>query len=230
MPELLRPLPPRSWRDRCQAAVDTVRSSTPAAWIAIGAVVLAIVVGAGVVVARRARGRAGPPASVVRLPRAGEARAGDAASAGGPVDGADGMLVVHAAGAVLRPGVYRVAAGSRVNDVVTAAGGPAPDADLDQLDLAAKVGDGDRVYVPRRGEAAGTPGAGASGVVGAPLDLNRATIEQLDALPGVGPATARAIVDWRTRHGRFRSVQDLLDVPGIGPAKLDRLRPMVTVR
>ena len=122
-------------------------------------------------------------------------------------------------------------------DVVEAAGGPSPDADLDQLNLAAKVGDGDRVYVPRRGEAlpaqASTPGAGpvaAGGPAGAgPVDLNTATAEQLEALPGVGPATAAAILDYRREHGRFRSVDELLDVRGIGEAKLAALRPKVRV-
>jgi competence protein ComEA len=138
-------------------------------------------------------------------------------------------VVVDAAGAVARPGVYQVPARSRVADVLAAAGGPGPDADLDQVNLAAPVADGDRVYIPRKGErppdasaAAGAPGA-------QPLDLNQATVDQLDALPGVGPSTARAIVAWRTEHGPFRRVDDLLEVRGIGPAKLDALRSEVRV-
>ena len=143
-------------------------------------------------------------------------------------------LVVHAAGAVVRPGLHRVPSGARVADVLAAAGGPAPDADLDRVNLAAPVADGERVYVPRRGEAvpavdagggAGEGGSGAARVV----DLNTATAADLEALPGVGPATAQAILDYRRQHGRFRSVDELLEVRGIGPAKLSQLRPHVRV-
>jgi competence protein ComEA len=141
-------------------------------------------------------------------------------------------LVVHVAGAVARPGVYRLAAAARVADAIDAAGGAAPDADLDGLNLAAKVGDGERVYVPRRGEVV-APGPGLSAGTNAPavpLDLNTATAEQLDDLPGVGPATAEAIVSYRTEHGRFRSVEQLLEVRGIGEAKLAAIRSKVRVR
>jgi len=219
VPELLRPPPPMSWRDRALAAVDAARAAAPVAWV-VGA---ALVVAAGIAVFVLAGRSSGGGVPVVRLPRADTATSLAGASVG------DEAIVVHAAGAVARPGVYKVPGGSRVNDVVTAAGGPAVDADLDQLDLAAKVSDGDRVYVPRRGESVPAVAGGPAGTTG-PLDLNRATVEQLDGLPGVGPATAQAIVDWRTKHGRFRSVQDLLDVPGIGPAKLDRIRSLVIVR
>jgi competence protein ComEA len=147
-------------------------------------------------------------------------------------------LVVHAAGAVVRPGLQRVPSGARVADVLAAAGGPAPDADLDRVNLAAPVADGERVYVPRRGEAVpavdaggggGTGAAGGNGAVGRVVDLNTATAADLEALPGVGPATAQAILDYRRQHGRFRSVDELLEVRGIGPAKLSQLRPHVRV-
>ncbi|MFP5376615.1 MAG: ComEA family DNA-binding protein, partial [Acidimicrobiia bacterium] len=99
--------------------------------------------------------------------------------------------------------------------------------------LAARVADGERVYVPRRGEAPppGAPGGGAggAGAGSAPVDLNTATVDQLVSLPGIGPATARAIVDHRAEHGRFTSVEQLLDVRGIGEAKLAALRPLVKV-
>jgi competence protein ComEA len=140
---------------------------------------------------------------------------------------------------VVRPGVYRVPNGARVEDVVTAAGGPSADADLQAVALAARVTDGSRVYVPRQGE---SPPAGmatavatsagpavTSPTLAAPLDLNQATEDELDLLPGVGPATAKAIVDYRTAHGPFSSVDDLLDVRGIGPAKLDGFRALVRV-
>lgn len=168
-----------------------------------------------------------------------------AAPAGEPGAGAD--IVVHAAGAVLHPGVHRLPATARVDDLIVAAGGLAPDADVDRLNLAEPLADGVRVYVPSVGEDQGptvasvdrpsaSPGAssgptGAAGGAGAappaPIDLNRATAEELDALPGVGPATAQAIVGFREANGPFGSVDALLEVRGIGPAKLEQIRPLV---
>ena len=136
------------------------------------------------------------------------------------------QVVVHVAGAVASPGVYSVADGARVIDAVTAAGGFAIDANPDAINLAAKVSDGQRIYVPRVGESVvAADGAVESG----PINLNQATAEQLDTLPGVGPATAAAIISYREQHGPFASVDDLADVRGIGPAKLDALRGLVTV-
>jgi competence protein ComEA len=165
------------------------------------------------------------PAAEVVLPRVGSVGdPGGAVTSTSAVDAA----TAHAAGAVLRPGVYKLPSGARVTDLLDAAGGPAPDADLDQLNLAAVVTDGERVYVPRRGESPPPVAAGSAAPAG-PIDLNTATAEQLDSLPGVGPATATAIVDYRTHHGRFRSVDDLLEVRGIGEAKLEQLRDKVKV-
>jgi competence protein ComEA len=180
----------------------------------------------------------GPPTEAL-LPMAGGASdastsssavSSPGSSSGAAATAASGVVLVHAAGAVMEPGVYSLPAGSRVADLVDAAGGPAPDADLDQLNLAAPLVDGERVYVPRAGE---TVVAASSGTVAddaaGPLDLNAATLEELDELPGIGPATARAIIDERERRGGFRSVDELLDVRGIGPAKLEDLRPLVRV-
>jgi competence protein ComEA len=142
-------------------------------------------------------------------------------------------VVVHVAGAVLRPGVLHLPAGSRVVDAIEAAGGLAPTADGTRINLAAPVADGERVYVPAVGEATpavvGPSGASGDGEPTGPLDLNTADEAALDALPGVGPATAKAIIEHRTKIGRFTSVDQLLDVRGIGEAKLAELRPLVTV-
>jgi competence protein ComEA len=153
-------------------------------------------------------------------------------------------LLVHAAGAVAAPGVYELAGGARVADLVQAAGGPSPDADLDRLNLAEPLVDGSRVYVPRVGEldpppvlvpsggtgaATGEGAGGAAEDVAGPVDLNRATVDELDELPGVGPATAEAILAHREANGPFASVDELLDVRGIGEAKLAALRDLVTV-
>jgi competence protein ComEA len=148
--------------------------------------------------------------------------------------------LVHVAGAVRRPGVYRLRGGERVKDAVRRAGGARHGADLNAINLAARVADGQQVVVPRRGAAGVSAAAGQAspaggvateaGVGGAaqpPVSLNSATAEQLDTLDGVGPATAQKILDWRQQHGGFRTVDDLSEVPGIGPKKLAALRPKV---
>mgnify|MGYP003339447545 FL=1 len=145
----------------------------------------------------------------------------------------DDTVVVYVIGAVDEAGVYSLPVHARVVDAVDAAGGLSADAQVDAVNLAAVVADGQRVYVPRLGEA--TPSGGAAGMAGGagvddgPIDLNSATEEQLDALPGVGPATAAAIVAYRDEHGPFGSVDDVGKVHGIGPAKLDAIRDLVTV-
>lgn len=147
-----------------------------------------------------------------------------------PTTGPTGV-VVHVAGAVVAPGVYALAPGSRVVDGVTVAGGGAPDADLSALNLAAALVDGERIYVPRVGEApvpAAVPGPFGSSPPSGPVDLNAAGVDELDTLPGIGPTTAAAIVAFRDEHGPFASVAALEDVPGIGPAKLATLEGLVT--
>jgi competence protein ComEA len=169
---------------------------------------------------------------------AGPAGAAERPAGGGAVRigrAAGDAATVHVAGAVRRPGVYRLPAGARVQDAVRRAGGARPGADVNAINLAAKVADGQQVVVPvraSRGAAGLTAGAaaGAAAAPGAatgPVSLNSATAEQLDTLDGVGPATARKIIEWRTQHGGFRSVADLAQVPGIGPKKLAALREQV---
>ncbi len=138
------------------------------------------------------------------------------------------QVYVDVVGAVRRPGLYRVRSGARVADAVAHAGGPTRKADLELVNLAALVADGEQVVVPQRG-AAGPPAAAAApgSAPAGPVHLNSATLEQLDALPGVGPVTAQKIIDYRTQHGGFGSVDDLDAVPGIGPARLADLRPLV---
>jgi competence protein ComEA len=155
-------------------------------------------------------------------------------TAAGPTATSDprAELVVYLVGAVAKPGVYTVKPGSRVDDLVAVAGGLTPDADPARINLAAPVRDGERVAVPRIGEAMPPPDGTSSGDPSAPtepLDLNAATAAELETLPGIGPATAKAIVDERERNGPFSSVDDLLRVRGIGPAKLDQIRQLVSV-
>lgn len=131
-------------------------------------------------------------------------------------------IQVYVTGAVQAPGLYTVPQGIRVATLLEEAGGPLPTADLEALNLAAPVADGMHLHVPTRGESPRpTPSSR--------LDLNTATVEELDRLPGIGPRTAQAIVDYRLKHGPFRRLEDLLNVPGVGPATLERIRPLVTV-
>ncbi len=148
------------------------------------------------------------------------------------------VLVVDVAGKVRHPGVYRLPAGARVENALAAAGGPLAGVSLDSLNLAAKVVDGQQISVgvpPATGGGTG-PGTGVSGGVGGgagpaggPVELNTATLEQLETLPGVGPVLGQHILDWRAAHGRFTTVDQLNDVPGIGEVKFGALRDLVSV-
>src|SRR5262249_36919887 len=136
-------------------------------------------------------------------------------------------VVVDVVGAVRRPGLYRFAEGARVADAVGRAGGATPKADLESVNLAAPIADGQQVAVP--GKAPGAVGVGtaaqpsAAATTTGPVSLSTATLEALDALPGVGPVTAQKILDFRSQHGAFRSVDELDAIPGIGPARLGQL-------
>jgi competence protein ComEA len=130
-------------------------------------------------------------------------------------------LVVHVAGAVRRPGLYRLDEGKRVADAVARAGGATAPADTSAINLAAPLADGMQVLVPRK-----VPGP-AGKTAGGRVSLSSATVGELDELPGVGPVTAQKIVDYRSQHGGFRSVDDLDAIPGIGPARIEQLRDLV---
>jgi competence protein ComEA len=138
------------------------------------------------------------------------------------------LLVIDVAGAVRRPGLYRLRSGSRIDDAIAVAGGPTAKAQLAAVNLAAPVADGEQIVVPGRGAvgAAATPPAAGS-TPSAPLDLNTATAEQLDALPGIGPVTAQKILDYRQAHGPFHSLAELEGVPGIGAGRLAQLKGLV---
>jgi competence protein ComEA len=216
-----------------------------------GVVLLVIVaVLAGVIWYRIGTGgdaRAGSPASDARpaAPTTATTLAPTNTSTGASVDAKQpDRIAVHVAGAVARPGVVELAAGARVIDAVEAVGGAPADADLDRLNLAAKLVDGERVFVPKAGQAdpgvvpgasgeAGTSGGSgvpAGGVTpGGKLNLNTATQAQLEELPGIGPTYAQAIIAERQRRGGFKSVNELRSVRGIGDKRFADLAPLVTV-
>ena len=153
-----------------------------------------------------------------------------------------GRVVVDVVGAVARPGLHELPAGGRVADAVEAAGGLTADADRMRLNLAEPLIDGSRLWVPEVGEGAGpevvsmtsgpSGGAGPEGgaAAGAPVNVNTAGAAALEGLPGIGPALAAAIVEHRQRSGPFATVDELIEVSGIGPAKLAQIRPLATVR
>jgi competence protein ComEA len=150
---------------------------------------------------------------------------------------------VYVVGQVRRPGVVALATDARVEDAIQAAGGATGRADLTEMNLARKIVDGERILVPKPGQAvpavdpvpaavddgAAASGAGPAAAPGAPVDLNTATATELDALPGVGPVLAGRIVAWRQANGGFKQVDDLGEVQGIGDATLAKLRPMVRI-
>jgi competence protein ComEA len=142
-----------------------------------------------------------------------------------PAHAAAAKLVVYVSGAVRRPGLYRLAQGTRIDDALALAGGATAKADLVAVNLAAPLADGEQVVVPPQGAADATGGA-ASGPT-APIDLNSASLEQLDTLPGIGPTTAQKILDYRQEHGAFHSLAELDAVPGIGPGRLEQLKGLV---
>ncbi|MDF1704010.1 MAG: ComEA family DNA-binding protein [Aeromicrobium sp.] len=164
-----------------------------------------------------------PDTSVAGLTSGPVDGSGGSSDGGGPVE--TGEIVVDVAGHVARPGIVTLPAGSRVHEAIEAAGGLAGAVDTTSLNLARKLVDGEQVLV---GVAPVAPAAGP-GSAGGLTNLNTATVDQLDELPGVGPVTAQSIVDWRSDNGPFSRVEDLLEVRGIGEATLGDLRDLVTV-
>ena len=149
-----------------------------------------------------------------------------------------GMIVVDVAGRVRHPGVYEFHQGDRVVDAIARAGGALPGSDLTSLNLAALLTDAEQIVVGKAGAGGvpsgtstggGSSGAGGAAGAGAKVNINTATLDQLVALPGIGPVLAQRIITYREQHGPFRSVRDLLNVPGIGDAHMTDLEPLVTV-
>jgi competence protein ComEA len=200
--------------------------------VAVALLALAALVGGGLVWARATPDLAGSPTGQdavapadQTLPRA----APDSSSPAAPTD----AVAVHVAGRVRRPGLVRLPAGSRVHDAIRAAGGVTSGADLNAVNLARRLTDGEQIRVPAPGDpapppdpATATPGGGTT--PSAPLDLNTATLEQLDTLPGVGEVTANRIITYRSAHP-FTTVDELLEVPGIGQRRFEQLKDLVTV-
>ncbi|HWQ15869.1 MAG TPA: ComEA family DNA-binding protein [Roseiflexaceae bacterium] len=193
--------------------------------------VILIVRSLAVVLAAPAAEVAGEPAVLEAPVDVGEPPLDELAA---PEDRAAGELVVYVSGAVQAPDVYRLPEGARVKDLVLAAGGLATDADIERVNLAAPLADGQHVSVPRLGavgaEAAGAEGVGA-GDAGADelVNINTAGPAELDALPGIGPALAERIIAHREANGPFQAVEDLRAVKGIGASLFARIAPLVTV-
>ncbi len=174
------------------------------------------------------RGQAVPTAEPGLLPATSSAAASTASGTASTSAASPEVVVVDVAGAVRHPGVIDLPSGSRVIDALDAVGGALPRADTAPLNLARVLQDGEQVLVPVRGKAATVPG-GASPGTSTAVNLNTATVEQLDALPGIGPVLAQRILDWRTANGGFASIDQLLEVSGIGDATFADLEPLVQV-
>lgn len=212
---------PESWRDRLGSLIGERRDLLP-----VVAVLIAVV---AVVLALRFRT---PPAVIA--PPATEPALSDTSPEAAP--GPPSELFVHVAGAVRKPGLYGLAEGSRVADALEAAGGVRRGAALHTINLAEMLVDGAKIEVPRKGAenpapAGVAPAPTPTGLPGAPasIDLNAADAAALEAIPGIGPVLAAAIVQHRDEHGPYPSVDALIDVSGIGPATLEEVRPFVRI-
>jgi len=228
------------------AVFNFTRSQLIAAWVLVAAALL----GTGILVARS--GVFGTRGGDIKFIEPGSSL-DSSADLTDELPAEPGKICVHIAGKVNKPGMYELEPGSRVMDAIEAAGGAAPNADLESINLAEKLADGQQVYIALKGqipppktsvvrggraqvqrtakaEEVGssspqkltTPGQGT-------VSINAAGLEELQRLPGVGPATAQKIIDYRTEHGRFQSAEELEEVSGIGPKKLAKMRPFVTL-
>ena len=252
-----RPRPPGPAWLAVPEALRGARLTAPraaAAGLVLVVLVASLVFGARVALARASsepRPIAPAPAQTGVVTRGSSTFATSATSAGGGGPPTTGTTVtVHVVGQVAHPGVVRLPSGSRVGDAVARAGGALKGADLSAINLARVLVDGEQVRVPKPGEAVvapagpgasstgaggGTGASGASGGAGSPggsagaVNLNQATAAQLEDLPGVGPVLAQRIVDWRSEHGRFTTVDELNEVSGIGEKIFAELKPKVTV-
>jgi competence protein ComEA len=169
--------------------------------------------------------------SPVTQPSTGGASPSAQPSPGASGQSTAGTVVVHVAGKVRRPGLVRAPTGSRVADVLTLAGGPLPGVDLTTLNLARQVTDGEQILVglPATSSTSAPGSTGATAPANAPVNLNTATLDELDALPGVGPVLAQRILDYRTENGPFTTIDQLQEVPGVGPKKFDSLKTHVRI-
>lgn len=174
-----------------------------------------------------------PHAAAVAGPAVGTPVASGSAAGASPSPvrpAAVSTVVIDVVGKVRSPGVYRLPAGSRVQDAVQAAGGMLPGVADTAVNLAARLSDGEQVAIGVAGaQPQGGDAASAAGATTGPVDLNTATEQQLESLPGVGPVLARQVLAWRAAHGGFASVTQLNDVPGVGASKFAELKPLVTV-
>jgi competence protein ComEA len=203
-------VPPR-WLERLEGLGATRRETI----LVAGLVALVVFGGLGV-------WSRGAPASIAPPARASEAVPEPSATSAS-------VVVVHVAGAVHRPGIYELSSGARVADAIELAGGPLPRADMTSLNLAAVVSDGSQILVLRSGTAVAGPVASPSASQAALVNLNLADQVALESIPGLGPVKAAAILQLRAEIGSFDSIDQLLDVTGIGPATLESLRPYVTL-
>ncbi len=209
---------------RSIAAVGSLSRSQLLVYGAVAVVLL--LVGARWIRSGDAQGKPGGGITYANSSKgAGAGGAGVAVNAQGGSD-----VVVDVAGAVSDPGVYRLPAGTRVNDAIERAGGATPHGEIDAINLAARLTDGQQIVIPDRakspvGVAAGSGGAGSAGAdSAAPISMGTATVDDLDQIEGIGPVTAQKIVEFRDQHGGVSSVDQLDQIDGIGPATLDALR------
>ncbi|MET1016143.1 MAG: ComEA family DNA-binding protein [Leifsonia flava] len=230
--------------DEAIGRLDPSARAAPRVRLAVGGVIVLVIAAliATVVVAMLGAGGSGETVDPGELPD--ELRSTSTSTSQGGTPAGDGgssssapVLFVHVLGAVARPGLYEIASGSRVMDAVAAAGGFAATADPGGVNLARELSDGEQLVVPAVGEvpppsavAPGASGGAAGGAAsGGPIDLNRATVADLDTLPRIGPALAQRIIDWRDANGGFSSVDELREVSGIGDKTFESLQDLVTV-